>query len=108
MYEPVRAAIVAKLPAGTAMDRLTAIHAAAHQFVLTGRYHETCSDLRTTFAAGDFNCLTSMAVCFDLCQAAGLKVQPLLTRGHILLAYSNANGSTQVFEPSTTQWLARS
>jgi hypothetical protein len=104
MYEPVRAGILAKLPAGTATDRLKAIHAATHQFVLTGAYQESCSDLRRTFASGEFNCLTSLVVCFDVCQAAGINVQPVLIRGHVSLAYSTPNNQRQVFEPGTAEW----
>jgi hypothetical protein len=107
MYEPVRDGILAQLPAGTTTDRLKAIHAATHRFVLTGAYQETCSDLRKTFAMGDFNCLTSLAVCFDLCQAAGINAQPVLIRGHVSLAYSSSRGQTLIFEPGAAEWLVR-
>jgi hypothetical protein len=107
MYEPVKAGILGKLPAGTAIDRLKAIHAAAHDFFLTGKYHESCSDLCETFTSGDFNCLTSLAVCMDLCQAAGLNVQPMLARGHVLLAYQSVSGQTLAFEPGATEWQLR-
>jgi hypothetical protein len=108
MYEPVRAGIVGKLPAGTTSDRLKAIHAAAHQFVLTGAYVESASDLRMTFEGGHFNCLSSLAVCYDLCRSAGLNVQPILIRGHVALTYVGPRGQAQVFEPSTHEWKARS
>jgi tetratricopeptide (TPR) repeat protein len=107
MYEPVRTNILANVPAGTTIDRLKAIHAATHRFILTGAYEETCSDLRKTFANGDFNCLTALAVCLDLCQSAGLKVQPRLIRGHVLLAIETASGDIRAFEPGTVEWFVR-
>ncbi len=103
-YEPVRAGILKSVPAGTLTDRLKAIHAAAHRFVLNGTFQESCSDLRKTFASGDFNCLTSLVVCLDLCQGAGLNVQTRLTRGHVLLSFQNASGLRQAFEPGTAEW----
>jgi tetratricopeptide (TPR) repeat protein len=105
MYEPVRASILSGLPAGTAMDRLKAIHGAAHRFILTGQYESSCSDLRRSFSSGDFNCLTSLAVCWDLCQAAGLNVQPLLVQGHVVLVLHNAKGPPQAFESGSAEWL---
>jgi hypothetical protein len=107
VYVVVRAGILSQLPSGTAIDRLKAIHSAAHRCILTGSYRESCSDLRMTFTTGDFNCLTSLAVCYDLCQSAGLDVQPMLIPGHVLLAYNRPNGQMNAFEPSTTEWLAR-
>ncbi|HEY2416236.1 MAG TPA: hypothetical protein VGI40_28605 [Pirellulaceae bacterium] len=107
MYKPVRAGIVAQLPAGTTTDRLKAIHAAAYRFVLTGAYQESCSDLRETFTSGSFNCLTSLAVCFDLSRAAGINAQPVLIRGHVSLAYSGANNQALIFEPGAADWHAR-
>jgi hypothetical protein len=104
MYEPVRAGILSRLPPGTATDRLKAIHADTYQLVLTGAYQESCSDLRKTFSVGDFNCLTSLAVCFDLSQSAGLVVHPILIRGHVFLAYKNGSGQTQFFEPGAGEW----
>jgi len=107
MYEPVRDGILAQLPAGTTTDRLKAIHAATHRFVLTGAYQETCSDVRKTFAMGDFNCLTSLAVCFDLCQAAGINAQPVLIRGHVSLAYAGSHSQTLIFEAGAAEWHVR-
>ena len=105
MYEPVRAGILSGLPAGTATGRLKAIHGAAHRFVLTGRYESSCSDLRRSFSSGDFNCLTSLAVCWDLCQGAGLNVQPLLVQGHVVLVFRDAKGAAQAFEAGSAEWL---
>jgi len=107
MYRPVREQILANLPAGTATERLKAIHTAAHRFVLTGYYREAASDLRTALASGDFNCLTSLVVCGDLCQGAGLNVQARLVRGHVFLTVQSSPGRVLRVEPGTPQWAVR-
>ncbi len=107
MYEPVRQAILAGVPAGTAIERLRAIHTDAHRFVLTGYYKSTTSDIRTTIENGDFNCLTSLLVYWDLCQAAGIEVQAQLVYGHIFLSCTAAGGQTQAIEPGSPRWLNR-
>lgn len=107
MYGSVREQILATLPAGTATERLKAIHAAVHQFVLTGYYREAASDLRTALAIGDFNCLTSLLVCSDLCRAAGLNVQARMVRGHVFLSLEASPGRVLRVEPGTPQWAVR-
>ncbi len=107
MYEPVRQAILAGVPAGTAIERLRAIHTDAHRFVLTGYYKSTTSDIRTTIENGDFNCLTSLLVYWDLCQAAGIDVQAQLVHGHIFLSFTTSGGQSQAIEPGSPQWINR-
>lgn len=107
MYRPMREQILASLPAGTATERLKVIHAAAHQFVLTGHYREVASDLRTALTSGDFNCLTALLVCSDLCRAAGLKAQAKMVRGHVFLAIETSLGRVLRVEPGTPQWAVR-
>jgi hypothetical protein len=80
--------------------------------VLTGFYKSAASDLRTALTSGDFNCLTSLVVCSDLCRAAGLNVQARLIRGHVFLAFEpfaseNAGGRVLAMEPGTLQWAVR-
>lgn len=107
MYRPVREQILANLPAGTAAERLKAIHAAVHRFVLTGYYDEAASDLRTALSSGDFNCLTSLVVCSDLCRTAGLNVPAKMVRGHVFLTMESSPGRVLRVEPGTPQWAAR-
>jgi tetratricopeptide (TPR) repeat protein len=107
MYFPVREAILAGVPAGTAIDRLKAIHHDTHRFVLTGYYKSITSDIRTTIENGDFNCLTSLLVQWDLCQAAGIDVQAQLVHGHIFLSFTASSGQSQAIEPGSSQWLSR-
>jgi len=107
LYGPIRKSILDNLPAGTGHERLRAIHAAAHRWVLTGLYNESASDLRGVFASGDFNCLTSLAILWDLCQAAGLDVQGRLVRGHVNLTYKGAGGQSWAIEPGTRQWFSK-
>lgn len=106
-YRPVREGMLASLPAGTATERLKAIHAGVHRFVLTGYYKSAASDLRTTLTSGDFNCLTSLVVCSDLCRGAGLNVQARLVRGHVFLVIETAPGRVLAMEPGTPQWVVR-
>jgi tetratricopeptide (TPR) repeat protein len=112
-YRPARAQILSNLPAGTATERLKAIHAAAHRLVLTGYYREAASDLRTALASGDFNCVTALLVCGDLCRGAGLNVQARMLRGHVFLtletaALNTSAGKVLRIEPGSSQWAVQS
>lgn len=107
MYSPLRKEILASLPPGTATERLKAIHAGAHRLVLTGFYKSVESDLRTALKTGDFNCLTSLVVCSDLCRAAGLKTQTTMVSGHVFLTFELSPGRVLRVEPGTPQWAAR-
>lgn len=107
MYEPIRDGIRASIPAGTATERFRLVHAAMHQFVLTGYYKSAVTDLRVTFESGDFNCLTSLVVYLDLCQAAGLEGRIQLIRGHVYLTFENGAKQVRAIEPGMPQWVVR-
>jgi tetratricopeptide (TPR) repeat protein len=94
-----------ELPADPPSSRLTAIHAALHKTLLTGDYHAGGSDLRLALAHGDFNCLSSLAIYFDLCEAAGLKVEIWQQRGHVFLR-SGSGGSEISIEPGARECAA--
>ena len=64
------------------------------------------SDLRLALSNGAFNCLSSLAIYFDLCQAADLPVEIWLARGHVFLRTA-IDGRTVVIEPGTTEWNSR-
>ncbi len=83
-YESIVAAT--ELPdAGTLDDRLQAIQTALHERFLIGRYVASASDLRTTIARGDYNCLTALAIHWDLCCRSGLSLEIGAQPGHVHL-----------------------
>jgi len=87
------------IPHGPPVERLQAIHAALHGRILTGDYQIEASDLRLALSRGDFNCLSSLAIYFDLCQAAGQATEIWLARGHVYLVSANEHGAAAVIEP---------
>jgi tetratricopeptide (TPR) repeat protein len=105
-YAEQRAPLLDSLPEGPPIERLRAIHDALHEQILTGKYQIAASDVRLALSHGDFNCLSSLAIYFDLCQAAGLKVEICLARGHVFLR-ALADGGAVVIEPGTPQWNGR-
>jgi tetratricopeptide (TPR) repeat protein len=89
----------------TPASRLQAIHAALHKTLLTGTYQADASDLRLALSRGDFNCLSSLAIYFDLCQAAGLKIEIWQRRGHVFLRHGEFDVAVSV-EPGARDWAA--
>jgi tetratricopeptide (TPR) repeat protein len=102
-YAAKRSRLLAGIPSGTQSELLRALHAALHAQLLTGKYRAEASDVRLTLSQGDFNCLSSLALYFDLCQAAGLDVQIWLGRGHVCLCVEDQEDDL-VIEPGTARW----
>src|SRR4029079_3273748 len=105
-YETSREAILQSLPTSDATDLFDTLHEALHQRLLTGAYDATASDLRQTISTGDFNCLSSLAIYLDVCEACELPVQIWLARGHVFLRAAGDNGATDI-EPGTPRWNGR-
>ena len=87
--------------------QLQSLHQALHEHILTGKYETTASDLRGTLSHGNFNCLSSLAIYLDLCDAAGLPLQIWLARGHVFLRAA-LDGEGVVIEPGRPQWVIAS
>jgi hypothetical protein len=83
-----------------------AIHRALHERVLTGRYRAEATDLRVTLAEGDFNCLSSLARYYDLCQTAGIEVEIWLRRGHVYARLPDEQPPV-IVEPGARDWMVR-
>jgi hypothetical protein len=98
-----RDAVVGNVSEGPAIERLRAIHAAMHRTILTGSYRTAATDLRLALAQGDFNCLSSLAIYFDLCQAAGLDLEIWLGRGHVYLRGAQSRDLDSI-EPEASLW----
>jgi tetratricopeptide (TPR) repeat protein len=93
------------IPTAPAIEQLQAIHDALHDQILKGNYEVAASDLRMALSRGDYNCLSSLAIYLDLCQAADLPLEIWLTRGHVFLR-GVADGQAVVIEPGTPEWEA--
>jgi hypothetical protein len=102
-YDEKRARLLATISNGPIDDKLQAMHAALHEQWLTGIYRTNASDLRLTFVRGDFNCLTALAIYFDVCRAAGIDLDIWLQRGHVCLRRTAAEGAWLI-EPGATRW----
>jgi hypothetical protein len=90
-YEEQAAAI--DLPAaGPIKMRLKAIQAALHEQFLTGTYVASASDLRATLTSGDYNCLSALAIHWDLCWRAGLFLEIGSQPGHVHLLLAEGIG----------------
>src|SRR5439155_9643204 len=105
-YIERRETLLSSLPTSEPRQPFETIHEALHEQLLTGRYDATASDLRLTIARGDFNCLSSLAIYLDLCQACELPVQIWLARGHVFLRAATESGAIDI-EPATPQWDSR-
>jgi hypothetical protein len=105
-YAERRNQLLSDIPASSSLDRLRAIHAALHEQILVGKYEAVASDLRLALTHGDFNCLSAVAIYFDLCQAAGLDVEIWLTRGHVYLG-APYEGESVIIEPGSPHWSSR-
>jgi tetratricopeptide (TPR) repeat protein len=106
-YAERRGRLLRDLSVSAASERLAAIHAALHRHVLTGEYRLAASDLRLAISAGDYNCLSSLALYLDLCRAADLELEIWLVRGHVFLR-ANTEAGSAVVEPGSPQWSGRS
>jgi tetratricopeptide (TPR) repeat protein len=104
-YAERRSKLLAAISEGPAAEQLRSLHVALHQQLLTGRYQTAASDLRQTLTTGDFNCLSSLTIYLDLCQAAGLDVQIWLARGHVNLR--TGDDEAVVIEPGAPQRAGR-
>jgi tetratricopeptide (TPR) repeat protein len=105
-YLDCRESLLGSLPTSEPWQQLEAIHEALHEQLLSGKYDATASDLRLTLDHGDFNCLSSLAVYLDLCQACELPVQIWLARGHVFLRAVGEDGPVDI-EPGTPEWESR-
>jgi hypothetical protein len=83
-----------------------AIHATLHERVLTGRYRAEATELRVTLAEGDFNCLSSLALYYDLCQTADVEVEIWLRRGHVYARLPDEHPPA-IVEPGGRDWMVR-
>src|SRR5439155_24762445 len=101
-YIERRETLLSSLPTSEPRQPFETIHEALHEQLLTGRYDATASDLRLTIAKGDFNCLSSLAIYLDLCQACELPVEIWLAQGHVFLRAASDAGATDI-EPGTMQ-----
>ena len=105
-YAEKRDELLNSISAHSPMERLQAVHNALHAQVLCGMYDPLVNDLRLTFARGDFNCLTSLAISLDLSQAGDLPIEIYLEGGHVR-AGANIEDRIVVVEPGTPQWQIR-
>jgi len=105
-YAERRTRILRETAGVVGSERLAAIHAALHRLLLTGEYRIAASDVRLALATGDYNCLSSLALYWDLCRAANLQAEIWLVRGHVFLR-TNLDGESVVVEPGSPQWTIR-
>jgi tetratricopeptide (TPR) repeat protein len=99
-YAELRTATLESLDSGSATERLAAINVALRERILIGNYFASASDLRTTIARGDYNCLTALAIHWDLCSRAGLPVEIRSQPGHVSLGSAVEPGAWQPFAVS--------
>lgn len=100
-YVELRTAALESLEGSSTGERLAAIQAELHERILIGTYVASASDLRTTIARGDYNCLTALAIHWDLCSYAELPLKIRSQPGHVSLGA--ADGSA--IEPGARQHL---
>ena len=86
---------------GTIDNRLRAIRTALFERFLVGRYVASASDLRTTLARGDYNCLTALVIHWDLSCRCGLSLEMGTQPGHVQLLLAEGIA----IEPGTRQAL---
>jgi tetratricopeptide (TPR) repeat protein len=98
-YETARRDFVEKLAELPQAERLQALHKMLHDRILVGQYRREASDLRQVLARGDYNCLSSLVLYLDVCQAAGFSPEIRLRRGHVFLRVDGAP-----IEPGSRQW----
>jgi len=103
-YAELQTAALENAQGGSTSERLAAIQSALHERILIGRYVASASDLRTTIARGDYNCLSALAIHWDLCSRAGLPLEIHSQTGHVSL--SSADGSA--IEPGARHSFVRS
>lgn len=102
-YTQRQTALLSSLADRPAGERLQAIQRALHSSILTGRYDTAASDVRVALSHGDFNCLSSVAIYLDWCQAADLPMSIWLGQGHVFLRAA-VDGEAVVIEPGIPQW----
>jgi len=95
--------VLNRFPEGPDSDRLRAIHAEMQATILTGSYRISATDLRLALSEGDFNCLSSVAIYFDLCRSAGVELEIWLARGHVYLKGNQECGISSI-EPESPVW----
>lgn len=103
-YDELRSSAQATLKGGSLNERMAAVQAALHERILIGRYVSSASDLRTALSRGDYNCLSSLALHWDLCNRAGLTLEICSQPGHVNLQL--AEGIE--IEPGAERQLIRS
>jgi len=106
LFTERRAELLSASSEGPASERSQALHVALHETILTGAYSISASDVRLALADGNFNCLSSLAIYFDLCRAAGLKMKICLERGHVFVISTDEEGTTKSIEPGAG-WESR-
>src|SRR5439155_2149664 len=106
LFTERRAELLSASSEGPASERSQALHVALHETILTGAYSISASDVRLALADGNFNCLSSLAIYFDLCRAAGLKMKICLERGHVFVISTDEEGTTKSIEPGA-RWESR-
>jgi len=85
VYAELQSSALESLEGNSTNERLAAIQEALHERILVGTYVASASDLRTTIARGDYNCLTALAIHWDLCSQARLPVEIWSQPGHVSL-----------------------
>jgi tetratricopeptide (TPR) repeat protein len=60
-----------------------------HRQYLTGSYHASCSDVRSTLDSEQYNCVTATILYHCLCRACDLEPQALATAGHVFSHFSD-------------------
>jgi len=102
VYAELLLSALDSLEGGSTNERQSTLQLALHEQILVGTYVVSASDLRTTIGCGDYNCLTALAIHWDLCSQAGLPVEIWSQPGHVSLR--SADGS--VIEPGAQRQLA--
>jgi tetratricopeptide (TPR) repeat protein len=82
-------------------QRARELHSRLHREVLTGNYQSAAFDLRQTLRLGDYNCLSALAIYYDLARDAGIELQIWSRPGHVHLV---CEVTGERIEPGDADW----
>ena len=85
-------------------SRLQTLHTLAHEEFLSGSFDAAASDLRQTIGRGNYNCLSSLAIYCDLCQAVELNLEIWWQPGHVFVRHAAPGQPPVIVEPAAKQW----